>query len=113
MTSDYICPMIYPSHFDPGTDGYANPGLYPGEIISKSGKISNQIESKLPTVARYRPWLEDFSRNWGPEKLQYKNSPDRVKAQVDAAISNGASGFTLWNATGNYTTSVLPNAKTS
>ncbi len=113
MTADYICPMVYPSHFDPGTDGYANPGLYPGEIIGKSGKISNQIESKLPTVARYRPWLEDFSRNWGPAKLQYKNSPERVKAQVDAAMSNGASGFTLWNATGNYTTSALPNVKTS
>jgi len=113
MTSDYVCPMIYPSHFDPGTEGYANPGLYPGEIIGKSGKISNQIESKLPTVARYRPWLEDFSRNWGPAKLQYKNTPERVKTQIEAALTNGASGFTLWNATGNYTTSAIPNAKTS
>ncbi len=109
MISDYICPMVYPSHFDPGTlDEKAypgHPGLYPGVIIEKSGIIANKIEAKFKPVAKYRPWLEDFSKTWG--KPTIKNTPERVRAQIDAAEKQGAWGWTLWNATGEYTNSVL------
>ncbi|HEX2910333.1 MAG TPA: putative glycoside hydrolase [Chloroflexia bacterium] len=107
--SDYICPMVYPSHFDLGTLDQAkypgHPGLYPGVIIEKSGIIANKLEAKLQPIAKYRPWLEDFSKTWGTPII--KNTPDRVQAQIQAAEDNGAWGWTLWNATGEYTTSVL------
>ncbi len=109
MLSDYICPMVYPSHFDVGTLDQAkypgHPGLYPAVIIEKSGKIANNLEVKLKPIAKYRPWLEDFSKTWGTPII--KNTPTRVQAQIKAAEDNGASGWTLWNATGEYTTSVL------
>jgi hypothetical protein len=116
MISDYICPMIYPSHFDPGTldekQYPGHPGLYPGVIIEKSGIIANKLEAKFKPVAKYRPWLEDFSKTWGTPTI--KNTPARVMAQIDAAEKNGSWGWTLWNATGEYTTSVLTaTAKTN
>jgi hypothetical protein len=112
--SDYICPMVYPSHFDPNTMNFPNPGLKPFEIMQQSSKISAQIEGKVDTYARYRPWLEAFPKNYGPRNLQYKHSPDRIKAQIDGVNSvPTATGWTLWNAGGDYDESVggMPKLK--
>jgi hypothetical protein len=103
--SDYICPMIYPSHFVPGTMNYPDPGNHPKEIIAESGKYATQIEDKLHPIALYRPWLEDFDYPWGSHP--YKYGPDKVQVQIDTADTLGATGWTLWNATGEYTESVL------
>jgi len=109
MLADYICPMVYATHFQNGTldlTKFPGPvGNYPGEIVARSGKISNLIEEKIATVARYRPWLEDFAL------APVKHTPERVKAQIEAATTNGASGWILWNASGKYSTTVLPSAQ--
>ena len=111
MISDYICPMIYPSHFDSGTLNFPDPGNHPKEIIQQSGKYSVLIETKLSPVARYRPWLEDFDYPWG--KYPYKYGPDKVQTQIDTADSTvGETGWTLWNAKGTYTESVLAKVAT-
>jgi hypothetical protein len=112
--SDYICPMIYPSHFDPGTMNFPNPGLKPFEIMQQSSKISAQIEAKVDTYARYRPWIEAFPKNYGPRNLQYKHTPERIKAQIDGINSiPTATGWTLWNVAGDYDESVggMPKIK--
>jgi len=105
MLSDYICPMVYPTHFEQGTldqKVYPGPsGLYPGVIIEKSGVYANMLESKLKPIAKYRPWLEDFGLG------TVKHTPERVRLQIQAATNTGAWGWTLWNAAGNYSTSVL------
>lgn len=101
--SDYICPMVYPSHFSPGTKGLKNPGLYPTEIYAESGKLAAQIESKIETYARYRPWLEGFPKNYGAKEFQYKLTPEHVKAQLDAVkASVSATGWIIWNVVGDY-----------
>ncbi len=102
MISDYICPMVYPTHFSAGEMGFPDPGAKPKEIIEQSGKIANKLEQKLNLVAKYRPWLEDFDKTWGPKANQVKTSPERVKVQIVAADSLGASGWTLWNPNGKY-----------
>lgn len=111
LMADYICPMVYATHFQNGTldqTKFPGPvGNYPGEIITRSGKISNLIEAKVAAVARYRPWLEDFALP------PVKHTPERVKEQIDAAIATGASGWTLWNATGKYSTTVIPSVQRS
>lgn len=33
---DYVCPMVYPSHYASGFLGYKNPALYPYEVIKYS-----------------------------------------------------------------------------
>lgn len=105
--SDYICPMVYPTHFEIGTldqKQYPGPtGNYPGVIIQKSGVIANKLEAQLKPIAKYRPWLEDFSLP------PVKHTPERVRLQIQAANDNGSWGWTLWNAGGNYTTQILAN----
>jgi hypothetical protein len=109
--TDYICPMVYATHFEQGTldqAKYPGPtGNYPGVIIEQSGIKANQLDTKLKGVARYRPWLEDFSLP------PVKHTPQRVTLQINAANNGGASGWTLWNVAGDYTENVLPQAKKS
>jgi hypothetical protein len=33
---DFVCPMVYPSHYAPGYDNYKNPALYPYEVVEQS-----------------------------------------------------------------------------
>ncbi|MGB9847858.1 MAG: putative glycoside hydrolase [Minisyncoccia bacterium] len=68
---DYVCPMVYPSHYANGFNGYQNPGAYPYEVIKYSldtalQKIENfkqkQLQNNATNVflAQLRPWLQSF-----------------------------------------------------
>lgn len=103
--ADYICPMVYATHFPQGTldlTQYPGPvGAYPGVIIEKSGIIAGKLENLLKPIARYRPWLEDFSLG------SVKHTPERVRLQLEAVDKTSNYGWQLWNAGGNYTEPVL------
>ena len=88
---DYVCMMIYPSHFSEGNIASApgHPNDYPYETIYESLQRAEQI---VPgSKAKFRPWLQDFTyggmREYGPND---------VRAQIDAAEAFGASGWMLW-----------------
>ncbi len=87
---DYVCPMVYPSHFDDGFMGLAgNPNDLPYETIELSIGLGQQ---KIPGMElKMRPWLQDFS--WGDREY----GPEEVRAQIDATMDQGASGWMLWN----------------
>jgi hypothetical protein len=105
--SDYICPMVYASLFSPGEMGFDDPGAHPKEIIEESGRIANKLEEQIKPVAKYRPWLEDYDKLYGPPETQFKSTAERVEVQIKAADSFGASGWTLWNANGDYISQAL------
>lgn len=98
---DYICLMIYPSHYIEGNI-YSAPGEpndYPYETILESlERASEQIpeESRL----KMRPWLQDF----------YEYGPEEVGAQIQAAEDFGASGWLLWDPSNVYTVEALDPA---
>lgn len=88
---DYVCMMIYPSHFQEGNIASApgHPNDYPYETILES---LERAESLVPgSGAKFRPWLQDF--NYGG--LRDYTAED-VRAQIDAAEEFGASGWMLW-----------------
>jgi protocatechuate 3,4-dioxygenase beta subunit len=90
---DYLCPMLYPSTFEPRNLGYANPALQPYDVIYRS-----QLEAakRVPVTTKVRPWLQHYSLNgvfYGPEQYQ---------AQRQAADDAGSCGWTFWNAGGKY-----------
>jgi uncharacterized lipoprotein NlpE involved in copper resistance len=90
---DYLCPMLYPSTFEPRNLGHANPALYPYDVIYRS-----QLEAakRVPVTTKVRPWLQHYSLNgvfYGPEQYQ---------AQSQAADDAGSCGWTFWNAGGKY-----------
>jgi hypothetical protein len=92
---DYICPMVYPSHFYPGSMGFEIPNDHPYEVILWS--LQNGLE-RIPQHARkLRPWLQDFSYGRG---IEY--GPDEVRAQIRAVADAGLDSWMLWNADSLY-----------
>ncbi len=97
---DYVCPMVYPSHFYAGSMGFDIPNDHPYEVILWS--LQNG-DKRIPQFkAKLRPWLQDFSLGEG---IAY--GPSEVKRQIDATNEFGASGWMLWNAGNEYHTSAL------
>jgi hypothetical protein len=93
---DYVCPMVYPSHFPEGSilvDGHPND--FPYETIDISLGAGQERVAGLR--GKLRPWLQDFSM---PEMSEYGAA--EVRAQIDAAEANGAVGWMIWNAASVY-----------
>jgi len=113
---DFVSPMVYPSHYPAGFEGYANPALYPYEVIyrnlvkgrelydalNKKNAASAASDPAAPAVqlAKIRPWLQDFD-------MGAVYDAARVRAQMRAVVDAGASGWLLWNAANVYTESAL------
>jgi hypothetical protein len=93
---DFICPMIYPSHYPKGHLGLKNPAEHPYRIIyDASLRGMKRLEGKR---AKMRPWLQDF-------KLGAVYDKKMIKDQIQAARDAGVSGFSMWNARNVYTES--------
>jgi hypothetical protein len=93
---DYVCPMVYPSHFPNGSiavDGHPND--FPYETIEISLGLGG--EKVAGASGSLRPWLQDFSL---PGLSDYGAA--EVRAQIAAAEANGAAGWMIWNAASVY-----------
>lgn len=101
--SDYIAPMVYPSHWGPGEYNVANPDSQPYEIVLRS--LRDFRSQTRGTGARVVPWLQDFT-------LGVSYGEAEVRSQIEAARRDGINEFILWDATVTYTSEALdPNAK--
>lgn len=98
---DYICPMVYPSHYPSGHAGYKNPALYPYEVINKA-LISGVNKSKAinQNISKIRPWLQDF--DMGATYTQ-----GMIQAQIKATYDNGLNSWLLWDPSNKYTPGAL------
>ncbi|MDP3984847.1 MAG: putative glycoside hydrolase [Acidimicrobiia bacterium] len=85
MTSvlDVASPMVYPSHYNSGWEGFTNPNDHPAEIVASA--LDDGLV-RLPRQTVVRPWLQDFGY-----------TPEQVRAQIDEAEARGL-GWMLWNA---------------
>jgi len=96
---DYICPMMYPSHYGPGNYGLDVPDAYPYETIDRSVKDAISRNANLNTPGGIRPWIQDFTATWVNGHIRYR-APE-VRAQIDALKANGINEYLVWNA-GNF-----------
>ena len=88
---DFVCMMIYPSHFQEGNIASApgHPNDYPYETILES---LQRAEQNVPgSSAKFRPWLQDFTY-YGMREY----TVDDVRKQIDAAEDFGTEGWMLW-----------------
>ena len=96
---DYLCPMVYPSHFPEGS--IAVPG-HPNDFPAETIRISLEAGAASVDPARFRPWLQDFSLQgmtpYGEEE---------VRAQIDASEAVGTNGWMLWSADSVFSVSAL------
>ncbi len=106
---DYVAPMVYPSHFYSGTDGFKNPAEHPKEIIDYAMKgaikIADEVASSTNVASssvafRLRPWYQDFD-------MGAKYTKEMVRAQIDAGYSLGIDSWMLWDPANHYTPSAL------
>lgn len=117
---DYVCPMVYPSHYAAGTLNFKNPADHPYEIIKYSmdralerllGKTTNgtstvknvsststsTVQSAQPVNyrAKLRPWIQvfDLGAIYTPAMIQ-----EEIKASDDAlAGSDKYGGWLMWD----------------
>ena len=94
---DVISPMLYPSHFHAGYDGFANPGAEPYYFIHTGVVQAAKLLSGETTALV--PWIQGFdlhSPNFGT---------NYIREQVRACNEEKIKGFLIWNAGNNYSVS--------
>lgn len=124
---DYICPMVYPSHYRNGVYGIEVPDKAPYDTVYQAMKVSREKleEASQPKVQResgpaakadadtekeskiagVRVWLQDFTASWLRDYLSY--GAEEVRAQIQAVYDAGYEEWILWNAKMNYTVDAL------
>lgn len=105
---DYICPMIYPSHYGNGSYGIDYPDTQPYELIMGAlGSSKNVLKgiSEGEHKAVVRPWLQDFTASWLKHYIKYGGK--EVREQIEAVYDSGYEEWLLWNGAMNYTQEAL------
>lgn len=118
-TFDYVAPMVYPSHYPDGYQGYGNPAAHPYEIVKYSMgtavlRAQNMAQSTTtPETIRnhvskdqLRPWLQDFD-------LGADYTADMVRAQIQATYDVGLDSWMLWDPRNQYTRGALQKASST
>jgi hypothetical protein len=99
MHTDYVAPMLYPSHWNRGEYGVADPNREPYDIVKAS--LADFVLAVAPTGRPLVPWLQDFTENGVPY------SDAQVEDQIRAANELGVSSWLLWNPDTQYTMDAL------
>lgn len=102
---DYVMPMVYPSHYPPNFQNYAEPEAHPYEIIkftmqSAIDRANALASSTGQTVAELRPWIQDFG-------LRVTYGQAEVRAQIKATNDIGLDSWILWSPSNKYTRGAL------
>ena len=101
---DYICPMVYPSHYANGYAGHRLPDAAPYELLLSemqgSVKKLSVLAEQQETYAECRPWLQAFTASYLKEYIKYTGPV--IRKQVEATYDAGYSSWFLWNAAGKY-----------
>lgn len=99
--ADVVLPMVYPSHFAPGTYKIGNPNANPYSTIDRAMKDVKARSAGVPNAAKIIPWYQDFTL--GPPRY----GAEQVRAQIKAGYDNGFQSWVLWNPGSRYTVSAL------
>jgi hypothetical protein len=105
--ADVVLPMVYPSHFAPGTYKLGNPNAHPYSTIDHALKDAKRRSSTVPGAAKVIPWYQDFTL--GPPHYY----AEHVRAQKKAGYDNGFQSWILWNPGSRYTISALERDSSS
>ncbi len=110
---DYIAPMVYPSHYPPHFNGWADPNKYPYELIEfvmaegvrrvremKVAETTPESVKEHLSIQQLRPWIQDF--DYGGDY-----DIEEVRAQIQATYDVGLNSWMLWAASNRYTSGAL------
>jgi hypothetical protein len=93
---DYVAPMVYPSHFGSGWNGYTKPASRPYDVIQASmSKAVARAKAMGQDPKKLRPWLQDFN-------LGATYTPAMVQAQIKATYDVGLDSWMMWDPANKY-----------
>ena len=101
---DYMCPMIYPSHYGNGNFGIAYPDTEPyktiqGALAASQKDLSLELGNQS-YQAKVRPWLQGFTASYLQHYISY--GKEEIRAQIQAVYDSGYEEWLIWNAANNY-----------
>jgi len=99
--ADVVLPMTYPSHYAPGSYGFAKPNARPYEVLAHALKDARRRSAGIAGAARIVPWYQDFTLG------RPRYGAAQVRAQIRAGYDNGFHEWMLWNPGSNYTIAAL------
>lgn len=91
---DFVCPMMYASHYNLHYMGFDNVAEHPGEVLTHGLAISYaDLQNKK---AKVRPWLQAFSLGAVYDEVL-------IEQQIEAVEkATSTEGWLLWNARNYY-----------
>ncbi len=95
---DYIAPMVYPSHYPKGYQGFANPAAKPYEVITIAMKkgVARAVALGMD-ASKFRPWIQDFN-------MGTTYTASMIKDQIRALHEQGIDSYMVWDPANTYTT---------
>jgi hypothetical protein len=90
-----VSPMVYPSHFQEGFNGYAAPGEHP-EVVAFGTRQAADVLKKARSHALVRPWIQAFPWHAPGYDASY------VAREIGQARVADGVGWLAWNASGYY-----------
>lgn len=95
---DYIAPMIYPSHYPKGYQGFKNPAEKPYDVVSIAMKKGVERAVALGMDAsKFRPWIQDFN-------MGATYTASMIQDQIRALDEQGIDSYMVWDPANTYTT---------
>ncbi len=98
--ADYICPMIYPSHYGPGLYGFAVPDQYPYDVSRSALMEAIERNAAQKTPGIIRAWFQDFTAPLVAGHINY--DAVTISDQIVAGMELGVDEYIIWNASNNY-----------
>lgn len=98
---DYVAPMVYPSHYPKGFNGWANPNHHVYDVIKFSmDKAVMRMNAASTSPLKLRTWIQDFDYggNYGEKE---------VRAQIQATYDAGLTSWMVWDPANRYTVSAF------
>src|SRR3984893_5191656 len=88
---DAVLPMVYPSHYPPGSFQLPHPNADPYDVIHIAISRARERDEKLGIKGEHvRPWLQAFSIGLP------KYGPHEIEEQKRAVYDSGYDGWILW-----------------
>lgn len=97
---EYICPMIYPSHYGPNWYGFAVPDQHPYGVLRGALKESLERNAAQKNPAIIRPWVQGFNAPWVKGYINYDAAT--IAEQMIAGAELGVDEYIIWDPGNSY-----------
>lgn len=115
---DYICPMIYPSHYANNAPKgsmsnkvgqtingvkFTHPDLKPYEVVYNTLMVGkDRVEKQKDYNLNMRPYIQGFTASYLPSGYWQEYGVDEYQAQIQAVYDAGYTEWIFWNSPNKY-----------